>query len=65
VEPRDVAGRNLQIEDAQRSALKDLAMMRFLMNGHDWRLAVAGRVSRLPRHGLTRHNGHKRRDGGA
>jgi hypothetical protein len=35
VEPRDVARRNLQIEDAHRPVLKDLPMMRLVVHGHD------------------------------
>ena len=48
VKPGHVAGRKLEIEDAQRSPLKHLSMMRLLMNGHDRHLPVAARICRLP-----------------
>ena len=48
VKPGNVARRKLEVEDAQRSSLKHLSMMRFLMNGHDRRLPVAARISWLP-----------------
>jgi hypothetical protein len=44
MKPGDIAGWNLQIEDAHRSALKDLPVMRLLMNGHDGRLAIPARI---------------------
>jgi hypothetical protein len=53
VEPGDVTRRNLQIEDAHRSTLKHLPVMRLLVDGHDWRLAVPTRIGRLPRRALT------------
>jgi hypothetical protein len=57
VKPGNVAGRNLEVEDAQRSSLKYLSMMRLLLNGHDRRLPVAARIRRLPRRALASH-GH-------
>ena len=48
VKPGNVAGRKLEIENAQRSSLEHLSMMRLLMNGHDRHLPVATRICRLP-----------------
>jgi hypothetical protein len=38
VKPGDVAGRDLEVENPDRSVLEDLAMMRFLVDRHDRRL---------------------------
>ena len=55
VEPRDVAGRDLQVEKAHRSALEHLPVVRLLVHRHDRCLPGSGRVGWLP-HPLPRGN---------
>jgi hypothetical protein len=52
VKPRRITRRNLQIDDPHRTGLKDLAMVRFLVYGHDRRLPFSRIVGRLPRRSL-------------
>jgi hypothetical protein len=48
VEPGDVAGRQLQVEDAHRPVLEHLPVMRLLVRRHDRVLPLPVRVSGLP-----------------
>jgi len=62
VKPGDVPRRKLQVEDAQRPTLKHLSMMRLLVNRHDRRLPISGRICRLPRRALASHRDAVRKE---
>ena len=51
MEPRHVARRHLQVEDARRAVLKHLTVVRLLVHGHDGRLPIgaADRRRRIAR----------------
>jgi hypothetical protein len=63
VEPRDIAGRKLQVQDPHRTVLEDLTVMRLLMDGHHRFLSLTSRVGRLPRGDLATDRGGAENDG--
>jgi hypothetical protein len=52
VEPGNVAGRDLEVEEAHRTVLKHLTVMRLSMHRRNRVLPLAAGISRLPRRDL-------------